>query len=398
MKRLAAISTLAASAAAVIGPRAVFAQSDPLRIGIVTSYSGGDNVALGKQFDAAIATWTKLHGETAGGRKIEFVRRDDGGIAPDVVRRLTQELIVQEKVDLLLGAIYTPNAIAMAAVSTAAKKPYFVANAATSNIVAKNPYSQRFGVTTPQLTIPYAKWAYQRGIRSAFAMYQDYGPGIDAGKAFESTFESSGGKMVGETRIPLTNVDFAAYLQRIRDVKPQGAYIFVNATGGGLQLLKALHETGIDKTVRILASGDIVDEPLLSAEGAGDFAEGLTSVFHYSSWHPTRLNADFVRAFTPNYTGGGNGRPDFIAVQVYDAMAAIYRVVNEQKGQIDPDHTMELLKDWRFESPRGMMTLIGKTRGVLQDIYIRRTERRNGSLQNIETETLAGIHDPNEET
>jgi branched-chain amino acid transport system substrate-binding protein len=397
MKRLQALSTLAASAAAAAGPLAAFAQSTPLRIGVVTSYSGGDNVALGKQFDAGIATWMKQHGDSAGGRKIEFVKRDDGGIAPDVVRRLTQELIVQEKVDLLLGAIYTPNAIAMAAVSTAAKKPYFVANAATSNIVAKNPYSQRFGITTPQLTIPYAKWAYQHGIRSAFAMYQDYGPGIDAGNAFEKTFTEAGGKIAGETRIPLTNVDFAAYLQRIRDIKPESAYIFVNATGGGLQLLKALHETGIDKQVKILASGDIVDEPLLEAEGAGDFAEGLTSIFSYSSWHPSRLNQDFVRAFAPNYTGGGNGRPDFIGVQVYDAMNAIYRVVNAQKGQIDPDHTMELLKDLRFESPRGMITLLGKTRGVLQEVYIRRTQRRNGVLENIEIETVPAIHDPSEE-
>jgi branched-chain amino acid transport system substrate-binding protein len=396
VKRRAAIIALGASAAPLFG-RPARGQGASLKIGVVTSYSGGDNVALGKQFDAAIATWMRQHGDVAGGRKIELVKRDDGGIAPDLVRRLAQELIVQEKVDLLLGAIYTPNAIAMAAVSTQAKKPYFIANAATSNIVAKNPYSVRLGITTPQLTIPYAKWAYKQGIRTAFAMYQDYGPGIDAGKAFETTFEASGGKIVGETRIPLSNVDFAAYLQRVRDVRPQGAYIFVNATGGGLQLLKALHETGIDKQVKILASGDIVDEPLLEAEGVGDFAVGLTSIFSYSSWHPTRLNADFVRAFKPNYTGGGNGLPDFIGVQTYDAMNAIYRVVNAQKGQVDPDRTMELLRDLQFESPRGPITITAKTRGILQPVYIRRTEKKNGGLQNIEIETLAPQHDPAEE-
>jgi len=397
MKRRTVILGSAATIGALAGPRRAGAQAAPLKIGIVTSYSGGDNVALGKQFDAAVATWIKQHGDSAGGRKIELVKRDDGGIAPDVVRRLTQELIVQEKVELLFGAIYTPNAIAMAAVSTQAKIPYFVANAATSNIVAKNPYSVRMGITTPQLTIPYAKWAYAHGIRNAFAMYQDYGPGIDAGNAFEKTFEAAGGKIVGETRIPLTNVDFAAYLQRIRDIKPQAAYIFVNATGGGTQLLKALHETGIDKQVKILASGDIVDEPLLVAEAAGNFAEGLTSIFLYSAWHPSRVNQDFVRAFKPNYTGGGNGLPDFIGVQVYDGMNAIYHVVDAQKGQIDPDKTMELLRDYRFESPRGPITMTANTRGILQPVYIRRTEMKNGQLQNTEIETLPPQHDPSEE-
>jgi branched-chain amino acid transport system substrate-binding protein len=227
-------------------------------------------------------------------------------------------------------------------------------------------------------------------------MYQDYGPGIDAGNAFEKTFEAAGGKIVGETRIPLTNVDFAAYLQRVRDAKPQGVYIFVNATGGGIQLLKAIHETGIDKQVKVLASGDIVDEPLLNAE-TGGFADGLVSVFSYSSAHPSRINADFVRAFKPNYTGGGNGLPDFIAVQCYDAMNALYRVVAAQKGQIDPDRTMELLKDMRFESPRGPITISARTRGLIQAAYIRRTEMKNGALQNTEFETIPDQHDPSEE-
>jgi branched-chain amino acid transport system substrate-binding protein len=396
MKRRNALLVLAATALPLTAPRRASAQAGPLKVGVITSYSGGDNVALGKQFDAAIATWIKQHGDTAGGRKIEFIKRDDGGIAPDTVRRLGQELIVDEKVELLLGTIYTPNAIALAGVSTQAKKPFFIVNAATSNIVAKNPYSVRLGITTPQLTIPYAKWAYKQGIRTAYAMYQDYGPGIDAGNAFEKTFEAAGGKIVGETRIPLTNVDFAAYLQRVRDAKPQGVYIFVNATGGGIQLLKAIHETGIDKQVKVLASGDIVDEPLLNAE-TGGFADGLVSVFSYSSAHPSRINADFVRAFKPNYTGGGNGLPDFIAVQCYDAMNALYRVVAAQKGQIDPDRTMELLKDMRFESPRGPITISARTRGLIQAAYIRRTEMKNGSLQNTEFETIPDQHDPSEE-
>lgn len=379
-----------------LGTPAARAQDQPpLRIGVIFSYSGGDNVALGKEFDGALATFVKQHGDTVAGRKIEFIKRDDGGIAPDTAKRLAQELIVQDKVDALLGIDYTPNAIAVAGVSTQAKKPFFIVNAATSNIVKTQPYSVRFGPTTPQLTIPYARWAYKAGFRTAYVMFQDYGPGIDAGNAFEKTFTAAGGTLAGETRIPVTNADFSAYLQRIRDVKPQCVYIFLNATGGGTQLLKAIHESGLDKQTKILASGDIVDEPLLDA--TGDAALGLTSVFMYSSAHPSKLNADFVKAFKPNYTGGGNGLPNFIAVQGYDALAALYRVIEAQKGQLDPDKTMELLRDMKFESPRGPLTVSALTRGVIQPVYIRRTERKNGMLQNTEVETTPDSHDPSEE-
>lgn len=395
MKRRGALSMLAGGAAVFGGVRPARGQQQgPIKIGVVLSYSGGDNVALGKQFDAGVALFMKQHGDTIAGRKVQLIKRDDTGIAPDTAKRLAQELIVQDNVDVLLGTVYTPNAIAVASVSTAAKKPFFIVNAATSNIIAKHPYASRYGFTTAAATVPFAKWAYQQGIRTAYVMFQDYGPGIDAGQAFEKSFEASGGKLVGESRIPVTNPDFSAYIQRVKDAKPQGVYIFLNATGGGIQLLKALKTAGVDKAgIKLLASGDIVDEAILQQEA--DAALGVVSDFNYSAAHPSKLNAEFVRDFKTIY--GGNQMPDFIAVQGYDALHAIYLAIDAQHGNVDPDRTMAIVKTLRYESPRGPVYMNAETRALMENIYIRRTELKNGVLMNEEFATIPFPKDPNEQ-
>jgi branched-chain amino acid transport system substrate-binding protein len=396
MKRRGALATVAGGAALLSGVRPAAAQSPTIKIGLIGSYSGGDNVALGKQMDAAIAVYIKQHGDTIAGRKVEFVKRDDGGIAPDVAARYAQELIVQDKVDVLMGTIYTPNAIAVARVSTQAKKPFFIVNAATSNIVKNAPYSTRYGFTTASATGPFARWAYFQGVKTAYVMYQDYGPGIDAGQAFEKVFQAVGGKLMGESKIPVSNPDFSAYIQRVKDTKPQGVYIFLNATGGGIQLLKALKAAGISSSgsgIKLLASGDIVDEPLVQQEG--DAALGVISNFGYSAAHKSAVNQAFVKLFKAQY--GGNQLPDFIAVQAYDALHAVYSVLKAQNGTIDPDKTMDIVKGLRWESPRGPVWMNPVTRGLMQNIYIRKTEMVDGILQNVEFAKIDFPRDPNEQ-
>lgn len=376
-----------------LGP-ATAQQNTPIKIGLVSSFSGGDNVALGKQTDAAIAVWMKQHGDTIAGRKVEIIKRDDGGIAPDTAARLAQELIVQDKIQVLLGAVYTPNAIALARVSTQAKIPFFNINAATSNIVKNAPYSTRYGFTTAAAVTPYARWAFFQGVKTCYVMYQDYGPGIDAGNAFIKSFEASGGKIAGVAKIPVTNPDFSAFIQRLKDAHPDGVYIFINATGGGIQLLKTLKTEGIAKAgIKIFASGDIVDEPLVQQEG--DAALGIVSNFGYSAAHPSKVNREFVSAFKAVY--GGNQLPDFIAVQTYDAMHAIYAALEAQNGNMDPDKTMSIVDHLRWESPRGPVWMNPTTRILMQNIYIRKTEMKNGILQNIEFATMAFPRDPNEQ-
>jgi branched-chain amino acid transport system substrate-binding protein len=369
------------------------AQQGPIKIGVVLSYSGGDNVILGKMADAAFAAYMKQHGDTIAGRKVVLIKRDDGGIAPETAARLAQELIVQEHIDLLIGASYTPNAIAMGTVSTKAKIPYFVVNAATSNIMKANPYMARFAFTTAQITQPFATWAYKGGAKTAYAVFQDYGPGLDAGASFEKTFTAAGGKMLGESRIPVGAKDFTAYIQKVKDAKPEVMFLFLNASGGGIDFIKALKSSGFDRTgIKFLATGDLVDEALLPVES--DSALGIVTTFNYSAMHDSKLNRDFITAFKAAY--GSDQLPTFEAVQAYDCIAAAYKVLQAQNGVIDPDKTMELVKKLDFESPRGPISIDPATRDIVQDVYFRKVERKNGLLGNYEFDRTPPYKDPNE--
>jgi branched-chain amino acid transport system substrate-binding protein len=385
--------SLAALACAAGVPLAAYAQQPPVKVGIVFSYSGGDNVEQGKEFDAALAAYVKEHGDTVAGRKIEFVKRDDGGIAPDVARRLTQELIVQDKVDLLVGTSYTPNALAMSQVSTQAKVPFFIVNASTSGILAKAPYTARFGFTQAQITDAFGRWAAKTQGQTAYLLYQDYGPGIDAGTTFGKAFTAAGGTVLGEARIPVDNRDFTAYVQRAKDAKPKILYAFVNATGGGIEFLKAIKDSGIEKTgTKVLVNGALVNEAILPAEG--DSALGVYSTSDYTSTHDSALNRQFVRDFKAAY--GADQAPSFIAVAAYDAIAAAYKVIEAQRGTIDPDKTMALVEALKFESPRGPIAIDPATRDIILNAYFMRAERRNGALGNYEFETTPMVKDPSE--
>src|SRR5665213_267035 len=210
----------------------------PIKVGVIFSYSGGDNADQAKEFDAALAAYQSEHGDTIAGHKIVLIKRDDTGPAPEVARRLAQELIVQDKVDLLIGTGYTPNAIAVAAVSTQAKIPFFIVNSGTSGIMAKAPYTTRLAFTTAQITNAFGEWAAKTQGRTAFVMFQDFGPGVDAGTTFEKAYTAAGGTLVGESRIPLENKDFTAYIQRAKEAKPSVLFVFIIATGGGIEFLK----------------------------------------------------------------------------------------------------------------------------------------------------------------
>jgi branched-chain amino acid transport system substrate-binding protein len=380
-----------ALAVLALGPGVASAQQAPIRIGIVYSFSGGGGVA-GKEFDDALAVFQKLHGDTINGRKVEFLKRDDGGIAPDNAKRLAQELIVQQHVDLLAGLIFTPNAIAVGTVSTAAKMPVFIVNATTSNIMAKNPYMSRYSMTATQMTVPLAKYAYRNGQRNMYVVFMDYGPGIDSGKTFEDTFTAEGGKIAGEIRVPVTANDFSAYLQRIKDAHPDGLYVFLNASGTGTTFLKQAKTQGFEKAgIKIYASGDLVTEQALPA--IGDAAIGVISSMNYSGTHDSKLNRAFISAYTKQ---SGGLPPTFGAVDSYDAFAAMYKVLEAQKGAIDPDRTMELVKALKFESPRGPIMIDPETRDIVQNVYIRRTEMRSGKLVNTEIDNYPMFRDPSE--
>src|SRR6185312_4853692 len=198
-----------------------------VKVGLIMTLSG-QFADAGIQMQNGVKTYLKEHGDTVAGKKIEVIVKDSGGMAPDVAKRLAQELVVRDKVDIIAGFVLTPNALAAGDVSSEAKKFMVVMNAATSIVTAKSPYMIRTSVTLPQVAETFGTWAATKGkIKKSYTMVTDYGPGHDFEGAFQLAFKAAGGEIVGSVRFPVASPDFSAFVQRAKDLNPESIMIFV---------------------------------------------------------------------------------------------------------------------------------------------------------------------------
>jgi branched-chain amino acid transport system substrate-binding protein len=380
---------LRALAAVVLGlaGHAVQAQgAGPFKIGFILPMTG-QQASTGKQIDAAVKLWQAQNGSTVAGRKVEVILKDDGGV-PDATRRIAQELVVNDKVDVLAGFGITPSALATAPIATQSKTPMVVTAAATSIITAQSPYIVRTSFTLPQATVPMADWAAKNGIKTAVTFVADYGPGLDAEKFFKSQFTLDGGKVVDSIRTPLRAPDFAPFLQKVADTKPDAVFVFL-PSGQGAAFMKQFGERGLDKSgIKLIATGDVTDDDQLA--DMGDVALGVVNSHHYSAAHPSALNKKFVAAFE----AANKFRPNFMAVAGYDGMRVITKALEATKGQGGGDALLAAMKGQLFESPRGQVLIDAQTRDIVQDIYIRKVERVNGQLYNVEFDVQKAVKDP----
>jgi branched-chain amino acid transport system substrate-binding protein len=323
------------------------------------------------------------------GRKIEIIRKDTGGVAPDVAKRLAQELIVRDNVDILAGFVLTPNALAAADVSAEAKKFMVVMNAATAIITTKSPYMARTSLTIPQLNETMGSWAYKSGVRKAYTMVSDYGPGHDAETAFQRGFKEAGGEIVGSVRFPVANPDFSAFVQRAKDLNPESIYIFVP---GGVQpaaVGKALAERGIDtKKTKVFGMGELTEDE--ARRSMGDAALGIVTVYHYDWNHDSQLNREFVKA----YNADNKRNPNIYAVGGYDGMHLIYESLKKTGGKTDGDSLIAAAMGMKWESPRGPVAIDPETRDIVQNVYIRRVDKVGGQLVNVEFDKVENVKDP----
>ncbi len=361
-----------------------------IKIGLIMPYSG-QFADTATQMDNAIKLFVKQNGDTIAGKKIEFIRKDTGGIAPDVAKRLAQELIVRDKVDLLAGFVLTPNALAVGDVSAEAKKFMVVMNAATAVITTKSPYMARTSVTIPQLNETFGTWAYQKsGVRKAYTMVSDYGPGHDAEQSFQRGFKEAGGEIIGSVRFPVANPDFSAFVQRAKDLNPEAIFVFVP---GGVQpaaIAKAFAERGIDpKKTKILGQGELTEDE--ARKSMGDAAIGIITVYHYDWNHNSALNRAFVKAFNAEY-GGRN--PNIYSIGGYDGMRLIYEALKKTGGKTDGEALIAAAKGMKWESPRGPIMIDPETRDIIQTVYIRRVEKVGGQLVNVEFDKIENVKDP----
>ena len=360
---------------------------DSIKIGLVLPMTG-PFASTGKQIAAGARLFMQQRGDKAGGKPIELILKDDGGNA-DATKRLVQELIANDGVKILAGFGLTPLALAAAPVSAQTKTPMIVMGAATSIVTERSPYIARPGMAAPALTVGIANWAPKNGIKKVVTLVSDYAPGIDIEKAFVEQFTAAGGEVVLQMRVPLANPDFAPFLQRARDAAPEGLFVFVPA-GQGAILMKQFVERGMDKSgIRLIGTGDMTDDDILN--GFGDAALGVVTSHHYSAAHPSATNKAFVEAFGKANAGM---RPNFMGVAGYDGMALIYAALDKTKGATDGDALIAAMKGASWESPRGPISIDPDTRDIIQTIYVRKVERQNGELWNVEFDKIDAVKDP----
>ena len=389
MKTKAWLALALAVPALALGTPGAQAQNT-VKIGLIAEFTG-PFADYGTQIYNGIKTYIKLHGDTFGGKKVEFVVKDTTGAQPDLAKRLSTDAINLDKVDMLAGFGLTPNALASAPVSAEAKKPMVIMNAATSIITTRSPYIVRVSHTLPQDTQPIAQWAAKNGIKRAYTLISDYGPGIDAEGAFVKAFKAAGGEIIDSVRTPLQNPDFAPYLQRIKDSKPDAVFVFLPPGSQTIAFIKGYEERGLKQAgVKLIGTGDLTDDGVLQAMGEPTL--GLITSFHYSASHDSPENKAFVKAYAE--VNGTKYRPNFMACAGYDGMAAIAEALKKTGGSVDPDKFMTALKGMKLMSPRGPIMIDPETRDIVQTVYIRKVERVNGELYNMEFDKFPDVKDP----
>jgi branched-chain amino acid transport system substrate-binding protein len=387
VKRLL-VAALAALFLCALLPREAPAQdAPPLKIGVIMSFSG-PGASLGRSVNGSIAAWMAMHHDMLGGRKVVLIKRDDAH-APETARRLAQELIVQEKIDLLLGGSSAPEAVAMGEVSTQAKIPYFIINATVPGILAKAPYAMRTSYLTPDFGPPLAQWALKNGIKTIYAVVADYSSGSDTLSALTDSMAAGGGKVIGSVAVPLNTTDFSSYLLRAKDAKPNAVFGFVGGGPSSINLVKQFGTNGLKSSMKLIGTADLISEELMSAEG--EYALDVVTASNYTVDHNSKLNRAYVSLYRQTIANPTpEDEPSFIAVQAFDALTAMDHAVSVQKGTIDPVKTIDALRGYTFESPRGMITFDPQTREIHESMYIRRTQRTSdGKFVNAEIAAYA---------
>ncbi|HYY61875.1 MAG TPA: ABC transporter substrate-binding protein [Burkholderiales bacterium] len=377
--------TLKLALGAALALSAFAAAAQTVKIGFITSYSGLSG-NLGPYMERAVRLYLKQHQKELGGVKVELITRDDTGPNPDKARQLAQELVVRDKVNLLAGVIFTPNAMSIAPIATEAKVPFVIMNAGTAVITTRSPYIVRTSFTLWQSSYPLGQWAAKK-FKTAYTLVSDYGPGHDSEEGFSKAFTEGGGKVIDKVRVPLQNPDFAAYMQRVKDAKPDCLMVFIPAGKTATAVMKNFSDLGLKEAgIKLIGPGDITTDEELP--NMGDVALGVLTVHHYSAAATRPANKEFVAAWKKEY--GQNETPNFVAVGAYDGAALIVDAIKQQKGKLDAEKTMEIFKHWKNpNSPRGPISIDPETRDIVQPEYLREVKKVNGQLANVELETLS---------
>ncbi|MFZ2006877.1 MAG: ABC transporter substrate-binding protein [Stellaceae bacterium] len=367
------------------------ARADTVKVGIINSYSGFVAEAA-DEMQKGIDLYAKLHDkDLPDGVKIELLKRDDTS-NPEVGKRLAQELITRDHVQALMGIILSPVAAAVAPLTAEAKVPLVLTNAAGVQLTRLSPYIVRTSFTLWQQCQPIGKWAAERGWKTGYTEVTDFIAGHDSEGAFVKGFTDGGGKILDSVRFPVQNPDFVPFVQRVKDAKPDVAFLWVPAQTQATAMMNAVRDLGLREAgIHIVSAQDLLPDEQLPK--MGDTPLGLITAGNYSTAGDRPANKAFLAAWAKEY--GDQSIPDFFSVDGWDGMAAIYDLVKQTKGKFTAGEAMAFLSHWKNpDSPRGPIEIDPNTRDIVQNIYIREVKKVDGKLANVEIQTIPMVKDP----
>jgi branched-chain amino acid transport system substrate-binding protein len=360
-------------------------EQDVVKIGLIQSMTGPFST-IGKAVVDGARLYMQQHGDTVAGRKVQLIVKDDA-TSPEIAKRLAQEMIVNDKA-AILGVGVTPSALTIAPLVTEAKIPTIVMVSAASITVDRSPYMVRTSFTVGQSASVIADWVVRNGAKKLITIVNDWAPGIEAEGAFKDRITKGGAQILASLRVPLANPDFSPFLQRARDLGPDTLFVVFPGNQAGV-FAKQFLERGMDKSgIRLIGADDLTDDDELL--GMTDAVLGIVTASHYSALHDSPMNKTYVKDFEAAYSK----RPNFISLGGYDGMHLIYEALRKTGGRIDGDAVLAAMKDMKWESPRGPMSIGPETRDVVQNEYVRKVERVNGQLYNVEFATVEAVKDP----
>ena len=370
------------------------ASADVVKVGLIASYTGAF-ATWGTQFQQAVEAYQASHGKTVKGpdgkeHEIQFVYRDVASQGPDKAKQLAEELILRDHVKFIAGLELSPHAMALADVSKEAQVPVVIMNAATSSITRMSPYFVRVSMTVPQLVSPMGPWAVAHGIKRAYIIVSDYAPGYDAEAYFTKSFKAAGGEIIGNARTPQQETNFSAYMERVLQAKPDALYMFQPAGSPSVAFVKAYVERGLKAAgIKLLGGGETQE---LFLPNFTDDIIGTVTSFHYTESNQNPANLELRAQLKKMF--GNKAVPDIASVAAWDGTMLIQEAVAALGPDADGLKYIDFLRGKKFNSPRGPVEIDPAERDVVQNIYIREVQKRDGKLINVDIGEVKLVKDP----
>lgn len=367
--------------------------AEVFKIGLIASYTGVF-ATWGPQFQHAIEAYQAIHGKTVKGPKgeeieVQLVVRDAASGGPDKAKQLAEELVLREKVKMLAGFELSPHAMAVGEIATEAKVPVVIMNAATASITRGSPYYVRTSLTIPQWSYTFGKWAAGHGYKKIFIATSDYAPGHDAEEYFERGFKEGGGEIIGKLRTPLSTVDFAPYVERIKNADPDALYMFQPGGTPSISFIKTFLERGLKKDgIQLLAGGELAE---IFLPNFPDETVGALTVTHYTETNDRPENQQLRAKLKEMF--GDKAVTDIASVGAWDGIKLIYKALEKVGADAPGEAYIDAMKGQRLSSPRGEIMIDPVERDVVQNIYIRRLEKIDGKLINVDIDTIPMVKD-----